>query len=146
MHSVLMVVLSLVAGFGARERAPAPGFKVIVNADNPVGMLSPDAVAKLFLRKQVVWEWNAAKPVLPAELAEGSPVREAFLREILRKDAASLKSYWQQMIFEGKAVPPPAFDSDQGVIDYVRKYPSAIGYVSASAALPADLKPVTITN
>jgi hypothetical protein len=46
-----------------------------------------------------------------------------------------VRAYWQQRIFSGRDVPPPELDSDQQVVDYVMKYPGAIGYVSGAADL-----------
>jgi ABC-type phosphate transport system substrate-binding protein len=127
----------------AQTSAPARSYRIIVNADNPVGLLSAYDLQRLFLRKTVAWSHNQ-QAVEPVDQAWSSPVREAFAREILKKDAASLSSYWQGMIFAGKATPPPAETSDSDVIAYVQQHPNAIGYVSAGASLPADIKPVTI--
>ena len=129
----------------AAAQAPTRTYRVVVNTENPVGVMSATEVSQLFLRKQQAWQHNG-RQILPVELNEGSAVRDAFVREIHHKDEASLKSYWRQMIFSGKAVPPPTEQSDAAVLDYVRRYANAIGYVSASTALPADVKLVTITN
>ena len=124
---------------------PAHAYRVVVNAENPVGVMSATELSQLFLRKQQAWKHNG-RQILPVELNEGSAVRDAFVHEIHNKDESALKSYWRQMIFSGKAVPPPTEQSDAAVLDYVRRYPNAIGYVSASATLPAGVKLVTITN
>ena len=48
---------------------------------------------------------------------------------------AAVKSYWQQLIFSGRAIPPPELDSDEEVVRYVAKYPGAVGYVSGGSEL-----------
>jgi hypothetical protein len=48
---------------------------------------------------------------------------------------AAVKAYWQQRIFSGRGVPPPALDSDQAVLEYVASHPGAVGYVSGAAAV-----------
>ena len=146
-------IASLIAIAGVVALAPAPvaaqqsarAYRVVVNAENPVGVLSATELSQLFLRKTQAWRHNA-RQILPVELNEGSAVRNAFVQEIHHKDESALKSYWRQMIFSGKAVPPPTEQSDAAVLDYVSRYPNAIGYVSASAPLPAGVKLVTITN
>lgn len=146
----LIVGVATVAGTfpaaaAAQQPGPARAYRIIVNSENPVGLLTASEISRLFLRKTAAWQHNG-QAVQPVELSESSPVRDAFVREIHKKDGAALKSYWQQMVFSGKAVPPPAQDSDAGVMDYVRGHPNAIGYVSASAQLLPDLKPITITR
>ena len=140
-------VVTLLAGLGLAVVASAASaqesqFKIVVSSQNPVGLLSRDEAAKLFLRKTSIWQ--DGKPVLPVELPEASAVRHAFTHSILGKDMDALKNFWQQSIFSGRAVPPPERDSDADVLDYIRKYPGAIGYVSASTPLSADVKVVTV--
>jgi hypothetical protein len=45
----------------------------------------------------------------------------------------AVKSYWQQVIFSGRGVPPPELESDEAVIRYVLRFPGAVGYVSGTA-------------
>jgi hypothetical protein len=42
-----------------------------------------------------------------------------------------VKSYWQQLIFSGRGVPPPELDTEEEVIRYVGRHPGALGYVSS---------------
>ena len=60
------------------------------------------------------------------------------------KKVSSVKSYWQTMIFSGRATPPPELDSDRQVLDYVRGKPGAIGYVSAGATLGNGVKALRV--
>jgi hypothetical protein len=43
------------------------------------------------------------------------------------------------------AVAPPERGTDADVLDYVRRYPNAIGYVRAGTPLSRDFKTVAIT-
>jgi len=138
-----------VAGFArptaAQQAASQPKeFKVIVNADNPVGILTPEDVSRLFLRKTPTW-YNG-QPVLPVDQAKHSAARAAFLREIHQKNEQALDAYWRQQVFTGKAVPPLVLGSDAEVIDFVRRNPTAVGYVSAGAALGPEVKVVIINR
>jgi hypothetical protein len=62
-------------------------------------------------------------------------VRRRFCEEVLSRSVAAVKSYWQQLIFSGRAVPPPELDTDEEVVRYVAKYSGAIGYVSGASEL-----------
>jgi hypothetical protein len=54
-----------------------------------------------------------------------------------------VRSYWQQLIFSGRDVPPPELDSDADVVKYVSKHAGAIGYVSGNGDL-AGVKVVIV--
>ena len=149
MKHVALAVITL-AALGAVQ-LPAQGagdarpYRVIVNAENPVGLLSPQELSRLFLSKTTTWAFNG-QTVLPVEPGASSSVRTAFIREIHHKNPVDISVYWEQMVFQGKATPPPTESSDSEVMDYVRQHPNAIGYVSAAARLTPDLKPITITR
>ena len=50
--------------------------------------------------------------------------------------------YWQQRIFSGRDVPPPEFELDREVVEYVLKHAGAIGYVP----LPANIQALAIAT
>jgi ABC-type phosphate transport system substrate-binding protein len=152
MKHMAMVVSTLVAlgaaspgVVSAQGAGDARPYRVIVNPENPVGLLSPRELSRLFLLKTAAWSFNG-QAVLPVEPGGDSPARTAFVREIHHKNPVDITAYWEQMVFQGKASPPPTESSDSAVMDYVRQHPNAIGYVSAGTRLPADLKPITITR
>jgi hypothetical protein len=53
-----------------------------------------------------------------------------------KRTASAIDAYWQQQIFSGRGVPPPVLPNDDAVVEYVRKTPGAVGYVSLST--PAE--------
>ena len=74
---------------------------------------------------------------MPVDLAGESSVRKKFSEDVLKRSLSAVRSYWQQLIFSGRNVPPPELDSDQAVIEYVAKRRGAIGYVSGACAIDA---------
>jgi ABC-type phosphate transport system substrate-binding protein len=129
----------LVAG-----RTDAP-FVVVVSASNPVSSITRDQASKLFLKKTPTWD-NGRGEVVPVDQPEGSAVREAFTKTVLRKSVSAVKSYWQQQIFSGRGVPPTEKASDSEVVSYVRANPNAIGYVSPAAASAGGVKVVNVVD
>lgn len=123
-------------------RAQDANFRVVVNAANPVTAISRDELSRLFLKK--VTTWNSGRPVMLVDQAETSPVRREFTKSVHKKEVASVKSYWQTMIFAGRAVPPSEKQSDADVIAFVSNNPNAIGYVSAAAPIGTGLRVVTL--
>ena len=121
--------------------AMAQDFKVIVNSANPTSELPGDVAAKLFLKQSLKFPGGTAAQ--PVDQAKGSPVRASFSKALLGRPVAAVETFWQQQIFAGKEVPPPAKTSDDDVIAFVKANPGAIGYVSAGAAT-AGVKVVDI--
>jgi ABC-type phosphate transport system substrate-binding protein len=144
---VLIVALVASATIGAvanAREAEGPGYQVIVNAANPVATLPAGDVAKLFLKKTVAWPGGSV--VLPVDLREDSDVRREFSKDVLGKDVATVKGYWQERIFTGRGVPPIEKESEAEALAFVASNRDAIGYVSVGATLTADVKPLRVTR
>jgi ABC-type phosphate transport system substrate-binding protein len=113
--------------------APAMGFQMIVHPSNPATAVDRHFVADAFFKKVTRWPHDEA--IRPADLDADSPVRRRFSEQVLRRSVASVKIYWQQLVFSGRDVPPPELDSDWQVVRFVLKHPGAIGYISPGASL-----------
>ena len=87
--------------------------------------------AKIFSKR--LGTWPDGQRTKPVDLPVASATREAFSREVLGQPAGVIEEMWQKQIFSGRDVPPPRKASDSEVIDYVARYPGAIGYVAASS-------------
>lgn len=119
------------AALAPRAAAAQEGVRVIVHPAVPVTALPRDQVARLFLKKST--RWDARLPVQPVELPEGSPVRRAFARGVMRRSVEAVVLYWREQIYTARDVPPVERDSDAAVVAFVRATPGAIGYVSPHA-------------
>jgi ABC-type phosphate transport system substrate-binding protein len=134
-----MLILLAMAGAGphaiAEADSPAAtgGYQVIVNPANPITSVERRFLLDAFLKK--VTRWPGDELIRPADLDVGSPVRRRFSDQVLRRSVAAVKSYWQQLVFSGRDVPPPELDTDWQMVRYVLKYPGAIGYVGLGANL-----------
>lgn len=137
---IAMIVLLLAPG---QVHAQGPRFKVIVNAQNSVNALPAPEISRIFLGHATRWPDGAL--IEPVDLADDSPVHARFVSDIHHKDAAALSSYWQQQIFSGKDVPPPAVAKDADVLAYVRSHAGAIGYVSADTPTDPAVKVIIVT-
>ena len=116
------------------EVAPArPAYVMIVNPRNPVTDLDRRFVEDAYLKK--IKLWPNGQVIRPVDLPADSLARQRFSDDILRRPLAALRAYWQQRIFSGRDVPPPAVDTDAAVISYVNRFEGALGYVSGGAAL-----------
>jgi ABC-type phosphate transport system substrate-binding protein len=136
-----LLVLSLILTIAAAN-AGAATVKLVVNAANTVPSMSKAKAADLFLKR--VTRWDNGRAVTPVDLSEKSSMRAAFSKEVLGKEVAWVKSYWQKMIFSGRATPPVELSSDGEVLDFVRNNPDAIGYVADATPLPAGVRALPI--
>ena len=137
----LFALLSSLRAATAEAPPPPPPFVVIVHPDNPSTTLDRSFVADAFLKKAT--RWPNGDVIKPVDLASESATRERFSRDVLRRSVAAVKSYWQQMIFSGRDVPPPELSGDDLVVQYVQTHRGAIGYVAGNTRL-GDARAVTI--
>ena len=127
--------LPLIAAIPVYQVALSAGgggeYKIIVNPDNPIVAIDRQFLRDAYLRKSTGWAHGDA--IRPVDLARSFPVRERFTQEVLRKSPSQLRSYWNQLIFSGKGVPPPEVNSVDAVVRHVRTDPGAIGYLPVDA-------------
>jgi ABC-type phosphate transport system substrate-binding protein len=141
---VLPATLAIVAAFAAISpaRAENAGLRVIVNARNPLGAMARDEVSKLFMGKNDKWPDGSA--AVPVDIAGRTQTRMLFSQEILGKPIVAIENRWQQIIFNGQAVPPPTKSTEQEAVAFVIQNPGAIAYVSYAVELPAGVKELAI--
>lgn len=121
----------------------AQSFKVIVNVVNTTTSFSSKELSDIFLKKHL--KWQNSESIVPVDLSSKSAIREDFSNAVHGKSVSAIKSYWQQFVFAGKGTPPIEKNSDQEVIEYVKKNPGAIGYVSAGSDV-SGVKVVTFNK
>jgi ABC-type phosphate transport system substrate-binding protein len=138
-RAALLLLVSIAAPIPVR--AAAPPYRIIVHPTNRMTDLEQRFVAEAFLKKTTRWQDGGV--IKPVDLAADSPVRQQFSEDVLKRSVGAVKSYWQQMIFSGRDVPPPELKTDEEVLAYVLKNPGAIGYVSGTAAI-GDARVVTV--
>lgn len=131
-RAVVLAAAALVAfADPARAAAPPPAYKVVVNAGNRTASLTRRELSALFLGRKTAWP-DGTKAV-PIDQAEASPVREAFSRDVHGRKPSAVKSYWLQVLFSGRGVPPVERAGDDQVLQGVRARAGAVGYVAAGA-------------
>lgn len=127
-----IAIIATVLALATASTAGEAGFKLIVNPDNPVSAVDRDFLRDAYLKKAT--EWSNGETVRPLDLDSRFPARDDFRREVVKKTASQLKSYWNQQIFSGRDLPPLEKKTDAEVVAYVRVTPGAVGYVAESAA------------
>src|SRR5215212_1849291 len=136
-----LVSALFVLGSSVHAQSELP-FRIIVNAENEIPLLTRENAANVFLKRVQVWE--TMDSILVVDQQPTSPVRRVFTREILNRDVGAVRAYWTQVIYSGLAVPPTERRTDTEVIEFVATHPTAVGYVSASAKLSEGVRVVPL--
>jgi hypothetical protein len=133
-HLASLAALALLAALVAAPTRAAPSaYRVIVNEASTLTALDRKFLTDAFLKKTT--RWPGGELIRPVDLGTDSAVRRRFTEDVMRRSVAAVKSYWQSLIFSGRAVPPPELDSDEEVMRYVAKHAGAVGYVSGVGEL-----------
>jgi ABC-type phosphate transport system substrate-binding protein len=122
---------ALTLGAAQPRGEPVPLFQVVVHPRNPQTSLDRRFLSQVFLRKTVTWPHGDS--IRPVDLPPDAPARRNFTEQIHSRSVAAVKSYWQQVIFSGRGLPPPELATDEAVIRFVSRNPGAVGYVSGNA-------------
>jgi hypothetical protein len=131
--ALLALLVCLAVRVGIASAGEPAGFRVIVHPGNPLAAAERDLLAAAFLKKKI--RWPDGESILPVDQRFDAPVRERFSEAVLRRSVFAVRSYWQQLIFTGRGVPPAELESDEAVLRYVRSNRGAVGYVGAGTAL-----------
>ena len=100
---------------------------VVVNAANSLKPLSNKEAVDLFMGRTRTYP--NGDYVLACDLPRDNPVRGAFYHALTGMSQAQLNSYWARLMFTGQVMPPQLLQSEQSVVEMVKRNPGAIGYV-----------------
>ncbi len=128
--ALIVALTALCATVFGQQHSPPPPYQVIVHPRNPEVSVDRKFLEDAFLKKITAWPNDDV--IRPADLAPDSPVRRAFTRDVLNRSVEAVKGYWQQRIFSGRDVPPPEFQQDEEVVQFVLKHEGGVGYVSGT--------------
>ena len=98
----------------------------IHNTESKIIPLSHKDVKDLFLGKRTTF---GNQQLSVAVLDEGN-VHEAFVRHYVGKTTSQFRNYWRIVLFSGKGVMPPDFESEAALVEYIRTTPDTVGYIS----------------
>ena len=127
-----VVVLVLVAPVVSADKAPPPPpYVIIVNTTNTTTTTTRKFIGDAFLKKTT--RWQNGDVIRPVDQTPDSAVRRRFTEEVLKRSVAAVQSYWQQIVFSGRDLPPPELGSNDEVVKFVATHDGAIGYVDGAA-------------
>ena len=130
--SICILCVGLLAPGGHAAAPRAPEYVLIVNTANPASSAERKFSSDAFLKKTT--RWRGGEMIRPVDQSADSDVRRRFSEEVLERSVTAVRSYWQQVIFSGRDVPPPELSGDGTVLEYVKNHPGAVGYISGAAS------------
>ena len=137
---VLIAALALAA---APSPASNAAYRIIVHHEVKGTRIPRATLSSIFLKQ--VPKWGDGSPIFPIDQSVRSDVRRSFSGDVLNQGVAEVQLYWQRKMATG-IVPPPVKTSDEDVMAFVASTPGAIGYVSASAAIPESVKSLELAD
>lgn len=141
----VLVSLLLVAGL-AIMATPSPAstpFRVIVHHEVKGAKISRSVLSSIFLKQSP--KWGDGSSIAPVDQSVRSDVRRSFSGDVLLQGIAEVQIYWQRRMSSG-VTPPPVKISDEDVVAFVGSTPGAIGYVSATTALPETVRTIELAD
>jgi ABC-type phosphate transport system substrate-binding protein len=135
--AIMTVLLAMGVSNGVQPAAVTGPLLVVANADTPA--LDADTLQKIYLGKVVE---VGGRPVVPVNLAKGNSLRTAFMEQVLAQDDDKFIAYWTVRRYIGKGSPPREFATTQEQLEFLRKTPGAVGYVSDAGQIEQGLKTI----
>jgi ABC-type phosphate transport system substrate-binding protein len=97
---------------------------------------------RIYLGKLTRWADDQA--IVPVMLKSG-PVHDEFVESYLDRSLHRFVTYWRQMVFTGKGMPPRSFADEKELVAFVAATPGAVGYASSKADTKA-VKVLTVAG
>jgi len=119
----------------------------VVYFGNDLGLNAmPNAkVQRVFTGKETLWK--NGKTVVICLPGTKSPKAEEIYSKVYNKSVKEVQKFWLSLVFQGRAKSPMFFDTDQEMVDYIKRTPGAIGVLSADKkSLVPSQQLLTITN
>jgi len=84
--------------------------------------------------------WPSQQNVIIVLPSSKHPKVELYSNSIYDKSFYKVKKYWFSLVFQGRFDPPHFFDSDQEIVDFVRKTKGSFAIVSEGEYIPDELR------
>lgn len=130
MRNVLTILVAAFLTGTSMDSQDRPHFAIIVNKSNQIHDLSAGKVKLIFLRKISRWPWGAE--MLPVDLLDSNPLRQAFVKSMMESSFADLAVYWIDQKVTRGLYPPLRAANPQEAKALVAARLGGIAYIPAS--------------
>jgi hypothetical protein len=127
MQRLSLAVVAMVSCCGL-SMAPSAQVVIIANPNMKVVGISKDDVRDVFTGASTNLRFGPhARPVL---MNKGK-LNDEFMSTYIGMKEMEFRAGWVTLVFAGKTVMPPSFDSEGEVVEYVARHPFTLGYIHA---------------
>lgn len=125
-RNISLLFLIILGTISSSERLSAQNSDLIfIGKDIGAAEMRMDQIIDYFKAKNAYWDNKRPVTVcLPGTKSEDAEKISAI---IYKKSVRDVQKFWLSIVFQGRAKSPMFFESDQEMIDYVKKTPGAIG-------------------
>lgn len=136
---IFMATLWMVSQWGIAQS--------VVYFGNDVGLNAmPGAkVQRIFTGKETLWK--NGKTVIICLPGTKSPKADEVYGKVYNKSVKEVQKFWLSLVFQGRAKSPMFFDTEQEMVDYIKRTPGAIGVLSSDKkSLVPNNQLIAVTN
>jgi len=100
-----------------------------------LGNISQDLIGNIDDVGQIVTgeqtSWANGSTIRLALPGKSSPQLEGISARFMTSTGKELQRHWLRLAFAGQAAPPKFFDSNDALLNYLRKTPGSVGFIEA---------------
>ncbi|WP_247670825.1 hypothetical protein [Alteromonas sp. MMG017] len=130
---VLMSSMAITQVTQARESV-----LVVANSGESSLQLSKSELRNLFMG-------GAINGLSPVEFEPGSYLRKVFNTQVIGLPEARIQSFWAQMKFSGRSVPPSNVSNIEEMLTFLKEHKSSVGYLPEGTSIPKGLTVVYVS-
>ena len=136
---IFMISLWMVSQWGFSQAVLYFGNEIGLNT------MSNVKAQRVFTGKETLWK--NGKTVIICLPGTKSPKAEEIYNKVYNKSVKEVQKFWLSLVFQGRAKSPMFFDTDQEMVDYIKRTPGAIGVLSSDKkSLVPNNQLISITN
>jgi len=146
MRKITIIITLLFAIIGGESLYGQVSMNAVTIIGNKTGFSSNSAkeIKQVFRGKYA--NWSTREQVIIVLPASKSSSAEIVASVVYGNTVSGVQKYWLSLVFQGRANPPVFLDTDEEIINYVKRTSGSIGVVSSgNQNLPRNLI-ITINN
>lgn len=124
---ILLLGMVFALCMGVSAEAAGDGLVVIANPDLSVDSIESKDLERIYLGKKTRWEDGTS---IVTVMLKGGTVHDEFIEDYVDRSVQRFATYWRQMVFTGKGVPPRSFVLETDLVAFVAKTPGSLGFAS----------------
>lgn len=131
MRKITIIIILLFAILGGERLYGQASMSAVTVIGNKTGFSSNSAkeIKQVFRGKYA--SWSTREQVIIVLPASKSSSAETVASVVYGNTVSGVQKYWLSLVFQGRANPPVFLDTDEEVINYVKKTSGSIGVISS---------------